>query len=483
MHPCVYARDGVEYSLAYSALTGIPDMRTNSRKAKLNSRNIGALRPADKPYEVNDTDLKGFLLRVQPPSKRHPEGIMTFYVRYRLTDGKETRYKIGRHGTPGPGKKAVVTATEARDEAIKILGDVARGIDPARKRKEAKAHTLRSFLTEVYEPWVTKERETGAENVARIRFSFNEILDRKLGQITPWLIDKWRAKRKADGRAVATVNKDLAVLKGALNKAVQWDQLAQNPIAGSKMERTDRKKKVRYLVPDEEKALRDALDQREAEIRNGRENANGWRRDRNYIEYPDLNGLKFADHLKPMVLISLNTGVRRGELFALEWRDVDFAGRRLTVRGANAKSGKTRHIPLNEEALATLGAWRAQCEGDGLVFASTKTTGTFDNVNTAWRCVLREAGLCIKKTDSESGKDKVVRYLFRWHDLRHTFASNLVMAGANLYDVKELLGHSTIAMTEIYAHLAPEHLAGTVRLLDEKNAPQERRIRSGCSVS
>ena len=145
-------------------------------------------------------------------------------------------------------------------------------------------------------------------------------------------------------------------------------------------------------------------------------------------------------------------GLRRGELFGLAWADVDMDNANLTVQGLGAKSGRTRHIPLNSEGLGTLSGWKKQCENsEGLIFVSPKG-GRFDNIRTSWGKVLKAAG--IKS--------------FRWHDLRHTFASNLVMAGVDLNTVRELLGHSDYQMTLRYAHLAPEHKADAVaRLVGE----------------
>jgi integrase len=156
-----------------------------------------------------------------------------------------------------------------------------------------------------------------------------------------------------------------------------------------------------------------------------------------------------VDHLKPMVLLSLNTGLRRGELFDLAWRNIDFKTRVLTVVGTSAKSGRTRHIPLNDESHETLRGWKAQADAtDGLVFPS-ESGEPFDNVNKSWAGVLREA--------------KITN--FRWHDMRHHFASRLAMAGVDLNTIRELLGHSELTMTLRYAHLAPEHKAEAVARL------------------
>jgi integrase len=149
-----------------------------------------------------------------------------------------------------------------------------------------------------------------------------------------------------------------------------------------------------------------------------------------------------------MILLSINTGLRRGELFSLKWENINLEQSMLTIEGTYAKSGKTRHIPLNTEAVHVLKSWRQQTNGNDLVFPS-KNDEPFNTVKKAWAGILKAAE--IKK--------------FRWHDLRHHFASRLVMADVDLNTVRELLGHSEMTMTLRYAHLAPEHKANAVEKL------------------
>jgi integrase len=162
----------------------------------------------------------------------------------------------------------------------------------------------------------------------------------------------------------------------------------------------------------------------------------------------DITG-PYGDYMTPLILTAMNTGIRQGEALALTWENVNLKSRRLTVSGATAKSHHTRHIPLNTEATDVLKAWQKQTGKAGLIFTA-RDGEQLGSVKKSWAGIL----------------DKAKITGFRWHDLRHHFASMLVMAGADLYVVKELLGHSTIAVTERYSHLAPEHRAAAVALLD-----------------
>jgi integrase len=398
---------------------------------------VKQLRPAAKAFEVRDTRTKGFLLRVQP------SGVMTYYAEY----GRGKRIALGRSEVLAPDK--------ARQRAKDILAGAQFGEDPMEERRVAKAHTLRSFIEEEYEPWAKANIRTAAATVARLKASFVEHLDKRLGDLTPWLIEKWRAARIKGGAKPATVNRDLDDLKSSLTKAVAWDVIEANPIAGVKRSKTDGSRSARFLSADEETRLRRALDEREERIRRERDSANAWRDERQYELLSDLRAGAFADYLKPLVLVSLHTGVRRGELFALTWQSVDLTACRITVHGATAKSGTTRHLPLNSEALTVLRGWRDQATEVELVFPGKHGAPLNNTVRRSWEGVLAAAGIT----------------RFRWHDLRHTFASKLVMAGVDLNTVRELLGHSDYKMTQRYAHLAPEHKAAAVAKLVIVDAP------------
>jgi integrase len=163
---------------------------------------------------------------------------------------------------------------------------------------------------------------------------------------------------------------------------------------------------------------------------------------------------------RTMILTALRTGMRHGELIGLRWEDVDLVAGRITVRQnvvdgkvGTPKSGKPREIPLGVEVRTALKEQRHLRGPFVFCGASGELLGTVDTRHPLWRA-CKKAGL------RQIG----------WHALRHTFASHLVMRGASMKAVQELLGHSSIQMTMRYAHLAPEVVNETVRLLDAPSA-------------
>ncbi len=207
--------------------------------------------------------------------------------------------------------------------------------------------------------------------------------------------------------------------------------------------------KTPFLTATEEARLLEALRDRDGALIQKREDGNKWRAVRSYELKPSLKGGVFFDHVTPMILTALHTGLRRGEIFTLTWDHIDLDMRVLTVDGQRAKTGKTRHVPLNAFIHKILSGWRIQNPKSNLVFESTVSGVAFNNIRKAWGSVLKKAGI----------------HNFRWHDMRHHFASKLVMTGVHLNTVRELLGHSDIKMTLRYAHLAPHHTAQAVENL------------------
>jgi integrase len=274
-------------------------------------------------------------------------------------------------------------------------------------------------------------------------------LDKPLPDINTWVVSKWRTEQLRSGKLKSTVNRDIATLKAAVSKALEWGVVGIHPLEKLKPLKVNNKKKVRFLLEEEEHRLRLALSARDERIKTNRKSGNEWRRARGYTLFPDISNQTYADHLTPMVLLSLNTGLRRGEAFNLTWGNISFHTRTITVEGEIAKSEQTRHIPLNDEALAVLKAWLEQSDTEGLVFPG-KDGKRLDNVRKSWAGVLKDAAITN----------------FRWHDLRHDFASKLVMAGVPLNTVRELLGHVDLTTTLRYAHLAPDHKLEAVAMLN-----------------
>lgn len=394
----------------------------------ITERLVRSIRPRSKPYELRDDKLKGFLVRVQP------SGLASYVAEV----GRGRRVTLGRVGPTTPAR--------ARELALSALAGAREGKSTDEIRAQVRprrggAKTLRDYLDKEYRTWAEHHLKRGGAEVDRIESRFAEFLDCPLSEINAWRLSKWKLSRLKAGISRYTVARDLSALRAALGRCMH----GHNAFEGFEPDRRlPSNQRTRYLTEAEEANLRDALDRREQKLRCARESANVWRRARGYREFSPITST-YADHLKPMVLLSLNTGLRQGELFSLTWGDIELARRMLYVHAAAAKGGKPRHIPLNDEARQVLESWKEQSEPGGLVFPS-RGGQRFNNTKRAWTAVLREAGI----------KD------FTWHDMRHTFASRLVQAGVDLNVVRELLGHADLKMTLRYSHLAPGNLMDAV---------------------
>lgn len=239
-----------------------------------------------------------------------------------------------------------------------------------------------------------------------------------ISRITRQQVEHYKAER-ATQVSQARTNREIVLLKTIFNKAIEWGKALQNPVKGVKLYK-ENNMRTRYLERGEWIVLFDAA----------------------------------PDWFRPVLLIALHTGMRRGEILGLRWDDVDLERRLVRVR--EAKSGEGRFIPLNDvlhEALMVLPrhpdcVYVIQRNGEP-VNPRGELRSTFDGC-------LKRAGL----------RD------FRFHDLRHSFASHLVMAGVDIRTVGELMGHkSGLRMTMRYSHLSPEHKLEAINRLSSFKIP------------
>ena len=234
-----------------------------------------------------------------------------------------------------------------------------------------------------------------------------------LNAITLFWAEEWRKKFIAAGHKTATGNRAVSALRTLLN----WGEkrnLCKATLKNIKMEaETDSNVIIRYLDKSEEERLRSALKD-------------------------------FDLVFQTFIITELNTGIRLTALLSLQWNDLDFNHQQITLRASTAKNKTNKTVPMNSEAkkaLLTLKNSPTRCvDCDNFVFVNPKTKTRYKNITKLWKKL----------------KDKAQIEDLRFHDLRHNFASQLVMDGVELNTVRELMTHSDIKMTLRYAHLAPD---------------------------
>ena len=400
---------------------------------KLTPDKIEKAKPQAKAYRIPDGTVHELRLRVQRTGRK------LFELRYGPRQSRS--FILGRW----PG----MTLAMARGAAVRALAEIVEHGAPLpvvqQERAKARAQgqtvvTLGELIEHRLKKHLEVHHKTGGASVARIESAWAHLLAVPMASLRVSDVEKHLTERRAAGIKAATTNRDLAALKSALALAVRWGLLDVHPLAALKPAKDPHSGVIRFLGsedPDEEKRLREALAKRDREAIEARTRTMGGNR----AQHAGLAALPadgFADHLTPLVLVAMNTGLRRGELTKITWADVDLTARRVTIRAGYAKSGKPRHVPLNREAVDVLTRWKRQS-----TVARVFGVAEFKK---SWVALLAAAKV--------SG--------FRFHDLRHHFASRLVQAGVPLNTVRELLGHADLAMTLKYAHLAPQDTASAV---------------------
>jgi integrase len=243
--------------------------------------------------------------------------------------------------------------------------------------------------------------------------------DRPAESIMPHEIEK----RFQDGVeehhwAPSTVNHHRSLLSLTYRLAIRNGKVSSNPARATRHRKEDNDR-VRYLTADEESRLREVL------------------------------AAKWPEHV-PELDLALHTGLRRSEMYGLDWEDVNLGTRFLRVK--RGKNGESRYVRLNPVALKAVKKLQERCDGTGAVVRNLGGTPLL-----APRHWFPDA---VKEAGIEN---------FHWHDLRHTFASRLTMMGVGIRAVQEALGHKSIAMTVRYSHLDPDFMADAVdRLVAEE---------------
>lgn len=405
--------------------------------AKITNSSIKNLRVSDK--RLNDSEISGFHARISDKGRIH------YYLYYRV-GSKQANYKLGTHGAISP--------SEARELAAIKAGEIARGVDvqsersnERKKAEQQRANRLDNYLSGVYRPWLAARNPKTVDRIVRsIEYGFADFLKLPLEEINAKRIESWRSQRRAEEMKPATINRYINCLKGAMSRAVDWGYIDSHNLSKVKQYQVDQGV-VRYLSDDETKRLAEAIENRNERYRNERDSANKFREARGYHLLPSLRYMRYVDCLEPVIIMAMNTGMRKGEIFSLKWSDINLEQRQLVVQADNSKSGKHRVIPLNSKVMSMLEDWTKQSLSI-YVFEGEEGKPITD----------------IKKSFSAILDDAKITN-FRFHDFRHHFASRLVMAGQDLNTVRELLGHADLKMTIRYAHLAPEHKARAVELL------------------
>jgi integrase len=310
----------------------------------------------------------------------------------------------------GTSNKKLAQEIEAKTKTELVEG---KYFDKGQGNKKTFKDMADKYMTEYA---IEKPRDSKRRDQTSLKHLLPVFANKYLSQITPNRINTYKIQRRNEGASAYSINHELAFAKHAFNLAIkEWEWIKDNPFTKVSMEKLP-SGRVKYLEQDEFNRLYETCD----------------------------------DILKPIVLIAVNTGMRQDNILSLTWKQVDLNRGVITLE--HTKNGERLCLPMNDKVKILLTELKKvrHINSDYVFHDKTGSKLSASTVQHSFHRACKEAGI----------QD------FRFHDLRHTFASWLVQSGVDLYTVQKLLGHQTGDMTRRYAHLAPDNLRTAVSALN-----------------
>ncbi|MFW6311564.1 MAG: tyrosine-type recombinase/integrase [Nanoarchaeota archaeon] len=294
---------------------------------------------------------------------------------------------------------------------------------------ENKGEKLFKHLVDEYKSYAVTNQTSWKKDTSRVNKLLEYFGSKRLKDITPIVVEKFRFERKRqpkkNGKVIknASINREIAILRKMFNIAVDNSWIDENPCLARKVKplREDNLKE-RFLNLDEEQRMLNACTGE-------------------------------TEYIKSILICALNTGMRKSEILTLKWSSIDFKNRCITL--LKTKNGKIRRIPINNKLYKEFQKLY-QNKSSAYVFTNPLTGSHYIDIKRAFESVCSRAEV-----------EKLV-----FHDLRHTAATRLVAAGADLVVVKEILGHADISTTMRYSHPVPELKLKAVESLESYEIPE-----------
>lgn len=342
----------------------------------------------------------------------------------------------------GTRHRAAIPEARTRAQAERVETQAREDIYNRRFSLSGEFTTLAQFYTDTYLPWAKDHKKSWRTDDLRLQPALAKFGKLNLADIAPMQIEKWKRERRdtpakrgrganapIGTRSPGTVNHELASLASVFSLAVTQELLASNPVRKVK-KLPHNSERSRVCSAEEEQLLRTWL----------------------------------PPTIVPFFVVAINTGMRCGEMVALNWGDVDFE--RGTIHIRTSKTDKPRTIPMNKAVREELVRLYDARKNDQAVFCNQRGT-RHKRPNVTFYCYCKKLGI----------ED------LHWHDLRHTAASRLADAGASPFVIAEILGHADLRQTKRYTHATSDAKRRAVEAISDYGAEAEKDCRKIVSIA